>query len=1177
MTASTADRLSARDLEQLLREVEPAALLVPARILRRVIKKDCGLGGLGLRVPHRKSYILRRDNLLAIATPRELDLEPGTALPEVVMLFPIPSDARLGKSPAGEVLLRYWGLLFHLRVHRAFERLRLEGKLDESSVRERIRRIGVVEFEEAREVLHQENFLLKPGPDATDVKLWPGDLSGTYEEFAAVYLELLYFDPHRRQQFFPAITDHAAVEKILGEDIDHAELFRSSRPRGASDPVHTRPLLPPAPEPPLLPDEPEKGQPGEMRRHAEEAARRRNNVRAAILRRRAMALCPPSQAGRIRANARQEIEKLAARLRNALHFPESETADWSRCLLALLDSAALGIWNQEARLLYDLQKVCDDNEREIYAADLVEWMVSWFHRPIKRSLPDQPLILTVKHLRTALGRMPVARIPDAERRRLGELLQFSLHHAEKRLRDTLRPKLIAALDQVGLTPANTAERLSRDKLVEELLDRVVESGHLSIGDIRDALARNRLKLPDLRGPVEFFRGDPLIRVNRKLAADLDGIYHRGEIYLRWMQRFSSLFFGTLIGRFLTLFMILPLLGSLFLLKGIDGLTEEGHKYLGLPEVLTFDMKAFVDLCKDLGSGRRPAPELLRADVLSFPAVALILLLLMHSRTFRHVVWKALQYFWLAIRGLLYDLPAAFLNLPLVRRIVKTRTWILFYQYLGKPAAWTAPLALVLYFSGVPLPHLAAISGGVLVGVSAVINTRLGMLAEEAAADWLVRTWELVRDDLLPGLFHWIMWVSRRVRDSVEQAMYTVDEWLRFRGGQSQATFVLKVVLGFFWFLITYIVRFAMNLLVEPQVNPIKHFPVVTVSHKLMLLLVGPIAARIQPLLGMPLGEVQALVYVFLFGIPGIFGFLAWELKENWRLYRANESPTLDPEMVGSHGEHVINLIRPGFHAGTLPRLYARIRRAKGAAERKVEEGIHHVEEAIRHFVERDLVAVLRASRAWPSNGELAKGPIGLATNRIRLELACPAQLPRLADSARALGGVPLSSLGEEPAWIDFANRGGYLMASVTRPGWLAGLRAGQRSAFRDALAGFYKEAGVDLVDEQIRALIGPGVDYDISHDGLTVWLDAGRNSGWFYDLRDPDAAARPVGVAEKSALPSNARPFLFDDKPLWWKSWAAQWEQDQAGKGHEPPLLGEIKLLPVEEKSFTQVGSCSSC
>ena len=68
-----------------------------------------------------------------------------------------------------------------------------------------------------------------------------------------------------------------------------------------------------------------------------------------------------------------------------------------------------------------------------------------------------------------------------------------------------------------------------------------------MGNLRDAISRNDLKLPDLSEPRDFLRGDELLRADRKLALALDGVYRRGEFYLRWMQRLSSLAFGTRIG------------------------------------------------------------------------------------------------------------------------------------------------------------------------------------------------------------------------------------------------------------------------------------------------------------------------------------------------------------------------------------------------------------------------------------------------------------------------------------------------------------------------------------------------------------------------------------------------------------------------------------------------------
>src|SRR4030095_209119 len=88
---------------------------------------------------------------------------------------------------------------------------------------------------------------------------------------------------------------------------------------------------------------------------------------------------------------------------------------------------------------------------------------------------------------------------------------------------------------------------------------------------------------------------------------------------------------------------------------------------------------------------------------------------------------------------------------------------------------------------------------------------------------------------------------------VERQLYAVDEWLRFRGGDSQGSLARKAILGLLWFPIAYVFRFVFYLLVEPQVNPVKHFPVVTVSHKLLLpLVVSENPASVSSTFGEPL-------------------------------------------------------------------------------------------------------------------------------------------------------------------------------------------------------------------------------------------------------------------------------------------------------------------------------------
>ena len=81
--------------------------------------------------------------------------------------------------------------------------------------------------------------------------------------------------------------------------------------------------------------------------------------------------------------------------------------------------------------------------------------------------------------------------------------------------------------------------------------------------------------------------------------------------------------------------------------------------------------------------------------------------------------------------------------------------------------------------------------------------------------------------------------------------------LRIRSGQygGRGVALTGIILGclalaLVWFFLTYLIRIFINLFVEPTVNPIKHFPVVTVAAKLILpiipLLGRFISGQLQP-------------------------------------------------------------------------------------------------------------------------------------------------------------------------------------------------------------------------------------------------------------------------------------------------------------------------------------------
>ena len=1013
----TPPHIDATELARVLRAAVSAVLLVEPRILRRVIKLDRAVPGVGLQVPHAKSYWLARDRLLALASREELGIPPGRSLPRRLVLLSRPDADQLLRLARQEVLARYWRQLLHVKVHHA-----LEGRhLGEPGLRRRLDQLGTTAFDEIRAVLGQDHFLLPPGDD-----------HGVYLEFAALYLEFRYFAPELLPCYFPASDDFQRIDALLAEDVNAERLFQSCRPQGATDPVvhaaeestlDAAPLDTVATKEGMAPQSAAECQ--RLRTLAEQAAAQGNSVRAALL----LARLRPQLGDEVDA----ELQRLCRRLQAALQLGEVDTLAWREALVPLLRAAAGAVWPIEARLLYDLQKACLDNERAIYAVDLVEWFVSLGRLPVKRLLPDQGLVRTVRHLRSAAQRLHSARITATEFQLLDRLLQNALHHGELRLRDALRPRLTESLEAVGMRPENLPERLARQKLVEELLDRVVARGFLTMGDLRDAISRNNLRLPDLAGPVEFVRGDRLIRANRALAANLSGIYRRGEIYLRWLQRFSSLAFGTRPGRFLTLFLALPFGGAYIALEGLQHLSG-------------------------LVLGKAAAHDLHLAAPLPVALLGTFLLALLHVQRFRDRVAKDLGALGSALHWFCFGLPAAMRRLALIRLFVESRPFRLFTRYLLRPLAVAALAAGSARLAGAE-QQITLLTGAATFLIALVLfNTRLGRDVEETLTDVLVRVWKRVRVDILPGLFRLVMGAFKRLVDDVERGLYTVDEALRFRTGDNRLSLIWKPIVGLLWFALTYVVRFSINLLVEPQINPIKHFPVVTVSHKLVLPIMATQGTHLlEAAFSLPHATALTLATGIGTLIPGIFGFLAWELKENWRLYRANQSPYLEPVPLGPHGETLPRLLRPGFHSGTLPKLYTRLRRAlrrgNRPAFRRRREELHHVEESLRHFIDRDFLSLLHASRGWKGQA-LDLHEIRLGSNCIRVRLGCP--------------GVPAPVLG-----VVFAEHAGKLVATLEHGAWLAGLATEQVDVLLAALAGLFSLSGVALVREPMEVAVNP--------------------------------------------------------------------------------------------------------
>ncbi len=1138
-------------LERRLHAADAGAIVVDGRLLRRVIKAHRDLAGIGLSVPHAGCYVIPRDALVRLVPTSVLGHE-AASLPEQVILVARPSAADLvGRTP-DEVLARLWRAAFHAEVHREIG----ARVLDDAAIRARIDGIGQIAFDEIRAALRDDDRLFARSDDRE-----------AYVEFAALFLELRHFAPRLCSVTFPGLPEDGRVDAILAGDVAAEKVLDRSFPEGAeraatvarSPRRNGTSSTARAPTTRfgflvgLAPARPSAAHASSLEIEAETARRRGNLVGAAIALSIVGAGGGPGS-GRALAAARADLEALGARLNAALAPPGSALgpsggASWTALLSMLAEQAAarrMLVFPVEARLLYDLQRAAVAHEQPERAVDLVAWALSLGKTPIVRPLPATRATRIARSIRRAERRARRVRVPAPDRKMLAKLLRWASDRADYNVRTALRPVLRDALDGVGLLPANAPERTARAKVIEEILDQGVSRGFISIGHLRDALSRNQLKLPNLAGVSELWAGDPLLRLDRRLADALDGVYRGGEIYLRALQKVSSVGFGTDAGRLVTLYVVLPALSAYVIVVGV------GHFVSAIAVLLGFH-------------------EVKLLSPVSFAVVAAMMLGLLHHDGVRAVAWRVAKALGAALALIFIRFPQWILMRPLVRRMLGGP---LARALLWKGALPVGLTAAIVYLT--PLADQGTIVAGlaaavILAVLMSVMLSPVGTMIEDAVLDRVGPALQAVSRRVLPGLFRLIVDTFRTLIDLVERVLYRVAEWLRFREGGQRWTIPLKALFGLAWFAVAYVVRLYITLLIEPELNPLKHFPVVTVAQKLMLTSGKELVSEthhalntlLSPFLGRVIGEAISATTVFF--LPSLAGFLFWELKENWKLYQGSRPKELRPIAIGHHGETVSALLVAGFHAGTVPKLFARWRRAaqradevelagaapgpaQGGQEARFREGVHEVEEAIDHFVDREIGALLRRASRW-THGPVEVAAVELGTNRIRVRLRCAA-------------------LDQAPCEIAFEEQSGLLVASVPVLGFLAKLPAesdGHR-LFENALGGLYQLAGVDLVREQVEAVLGAHTPYDIADEGLVIWPGEGYRTEVVYPLEEPKTGRRLTPRVRGDA--PLGTPAVIDEakiryrlQPIAWIGWVRAWNAASQAEGPIPRLVLGAPLL----------------
>lgn len=1218
-------------LRAALTRTETGAFLAESRVLRRVIRERFGFVQLSASIPHTESQVVDAEEIRSLVHPDELGLDDFDHLPDRCLLIAQPTDNELADWSEEDLLLLTWRRLFHCTVDRVLTE-KSSPALQRSFTQQMIAKLGQVEFDEAHFVLRSEYRLVDP---SSRTEAW--------REFCAVFLEFLCFETDQIRTWFPSIPPDYNIHLLLPEDVDVPALLQQTR-------------LPGAPEPDLTShiahDEaslsrtrsdwtlnlriPSSGRSfARAFRRSERAGERGNTIAAIVAAVSARQLSrTPEQREQAESRVEAQIAFLVRRLQRAINFSAEESPAWQESFLELANNAIHGFWNSEKRLLFDIQKVCLDHERVTYKVDLLTWILSRGKRPLRRPLGALREVMMARHLASAAGRLVSVRLGGAERERLNQLLHSAAMLAEMQMRTRMRPVLKEIFEDVGLAPGNIPEEVASDKMIEDALDCIADRGFLTMGYLRDSISRNDLKLPDLDEVRDIWKGDHLLRADDRLHLALDGVYRKGEFYLRWLQTTSAIFFGNRTGQFATLFLLIPFGGAMVIVEGLRHVShmfqagqeeasaalEPGDMQLRstdpqlsaqappatAPEqapsttappagptanAATEPASAPADKTETPAAPNAltaaPAPETSSdstaadANMIAQPAleteqttappaagsnsettavvqqpvnygdafgqiwqsrletaswtvsIGFVLMALIHLPWLRQRFFRMLGSLVRLLKISLVTFPRHVFQLPLVQKVWKNAYFVRFRRVIFVPAvsAWVMASAIPQLF-GWPGASLQA-TLIITVLFSIVLNSRAGRDAQELAWEWLGNILQKLHARVLVAMLDFIVDIFRLFLNLIERVLYAVDEWLRFHSEESWLSLVIKALMGVIWTFVAFLVRIYVNLLIEPTFHPVKHFPVVTVAHKMILpglvLIRNRMVSILDPYLGPALAE--SVTWFNIFFIPGIFGFIVWELKENWRLYASNRKPLLTASPVGSHGETVARLLRPGFHSGTLPKLFRRMRRLEKRApsfrrfstRRSLRDRLHHVEDAIRNFTRRELIRLLQLCPVWGGTG-IRCSSVHAASNSFFINLDCPL-------------------LGNEPLSILFQEQSTWVVAGITNPGWLNAASEEQRNAFAHALEGFYRRSGVDMVREQLEDSFVNSHPYDIDSEGLTIWPGGDFREEISVDLtRKYQLRPLPAARARQAMLePAEKKRVLFGETSISWRNWVKCW------------------------------------
>ena len=612
-------------------------------------------------------------------------------------------------------------------------------------------------------------------------------------------------------------------------------------------------------------------------------------------------------------------------------------------------------------LLGCLEQLLLQGPSEFYRLRFGRWLLSLGSARLRERLPFHSSLKALRALETARARLEELPWPLGDLERFSALLKVLQRQVTDRLEAELTPRIEQAMHEADFVPRNHRERVAAHKMRLELLDVIKQRRHLKFTDVRDIVARNILRLPD---PTwgEFLRGDRLRRFDRTAARALPGVYRPGEFYIKGLQQLGAPLFGTPLGRDLLRHLLLPFGGAYVLLKTTDMLIHL------IPQV----EKAFH-----------------LTEPTSVVAVGALVNLFAYTGIGRHLGRSVLFGLWDMLRFVFVEGPRALVRWWPIAGLLSTGLVRGLGRNLIQPLViGTVPLApiiaLAVLVDEVPIqPGLWLLGLAFALGTLAR-NTPGGRRFLDDLSTRVATYLQRINQALFLGLIQQLLFFFKEVTRRFSQLLHRVDDALTHHLGERLPSLAAKVVLAPLWRFSETVIQFYVTVLVEPQVNPVKHFPIVSIGHKILLPFLPAITSAFIEISDSVLPKVIAypLVTLTIVLLPGLFGFLVWELKENWKLYEANHrerlrpvagdgesAPLVEPAGVGSHGETMRGLMCRGFHSGTLPKRFDRLRgvirsqlrddEASPQRLRRCQRQLEELEHAICVFVDREFSFALR--------------------------------------------------------------------------------------------------------------------------------------------------------------------------------------------------------------------------